>query len=208
MAPKKDSSVGDVAMRGLCDVGEHGGEIWLDDDSVFCESVVFVRVGRGMGWLCDVMLAVAVVGDGVVEVIVLDRWWKALFQSTRRFKRLQEKRCGSSTRPPAGFIRRNRLCSSFLVISVLLDHLLGAYGRPFKVTVTLYMLQPFWPIRRQASCAGGEHGRVPFESSPTLRLEASVWRATARCRANASERGPRPQYGYRSAVGRVPGQSR
>lgn len=49
MAPKKDSSVGDAAMRDVGDVGEYGGEIWPDDDDCdFCESTVFVRMGRGM----------------------------------------------------------------------------------------------------------------------------------------------------------------
>ena len=49
MAPKKDSSVGDVAMRDVGDAGEYGGEIWPDDDDRdFCESTVFVRMGRGM----------------------------------------------------------------------------------------------------------------------------------------------------------------
>lgn len=49
MAPKKDSSVGDVAMRDVGDAGEYGGEIWPDDDDCdFCESTVFVRMGRGM----------------------------------------------------------------------------------------------------------------------------------------------------------------
>lgn len=57
MAPKKDSSVGDVAVRELGDPGEEGGDIWPEDDCDFCESTVFVRTGRGMGWLCEVMVA-------------------------------------------------------------------------------------------------------------------------------------------------------
>lgn len=51
MAPKKDSSVGEVALRWLCDVGEAGGESWPAEDCDCCESNVFVRTGRGMGWL-------------------------------------------------------------------------------------------------------------------------------------------------------------
>jgi hypothetical protein len=52
MAPKKDSSAGDVAVREVADVGEYNGEAWPDDCD-FCESAVFVRIGGGMGWLCD-----------------------------------------------------------------------------------------------------------------------------------------------------------
>ena len=49
MAPKNDSSAGDVAAREFCDSGEHGGEVCPNEDCDFCESSVFVRTGGGMG---------------------------------------------------------------------------------------------------------------------------------------------------------------
>lgn len=49
IAPKKDSSVGELAgARDMGDAGERGGECWPEDCD-FWESTVFVRMGGGMG---------------------------------------------------------------------------------------------------------------------------------------------------------------
>ena len=61
IAPKKEASVGEETERDvdIAEAGELGWENWLADDledCVVCEEAVFVRIGGGIGWLCDAIV--------------------------------------------------------------------------------------------------------------------------------------------------------